>query len=97
MINALATFLDTDSPYHCFLFKAVDNSPESFLFRENDLLTQEKNCLLMKYPRTQNDIPPRENTIFVAQATTISKIGVFHTIEQFFLTAALAQLHILTQ
>ena len=51
----------------------------------------------MKYPRTQNDIPPRENTIFVAQATTISKIGVFHTIEQFFLTAALAQLDILTQ
>lgn len=59
----------------------------------------------MKYPRTQNDIPPRENpifvaqattiSIFVAQATTISKIGVFHTIEQFFLTAALAQLHIL--
>ena len=54
----------------------------------------------MKYPRTQNDIPPRENPIFVAQATTISifvaqaatisKIGVFHTIEQFFLTAALA-------
>lgn len=93
MINALATFLDTDSPYHCFLFKAVDNSSESFLFRENDLLTQEKNCLLMKYPRTQK----RENTIFVAQATTISKIGVFHTIEQFFLTAALVQLHILTQ
>ena len=44
----------------------------------------------MKYPRTQNDIPPRENPIFVAQAATISKIGVFHTIEQFFLTAALA-------
>lgn len=96
MINALATFLDTDSPYHCFLFKAVDNSSESFLFRENDLLTQEKNSF-NEIPRTQNDTPPRENTIFVAQATTISKIGVFHTIEQFFLTAALAQLHILTQ
>lgn len=33
----------------------------------------------MKYPRTQNDIPPRENTIFVAQATTISKNwGISH-------------------